>query len=320
LSQDDSIYLTGSNSYTIDVLQFNQNTALYIGTNASLTVSKIVINKDARFYIDGSFTSTGNMDMKKDSGLDIQLSGTLQIDGDFDGSTGIDLNVDGNMDIGGDFNLGTGSIITGSGSIDVTGTITNNGTDVDGLLPVVLHYFKVDVVDQGVLLHWETLAELNNDYFTIERSLNGSDFEAITTIPGQGTTNEINKYEYLDRNPVNGVSYYRLKQTDFDGTTETFRMVAVQFFGVVKSSLNLYPNPVTDNFIRIEANSLSPGKPAVVTITDLAGRSIFNRTYRVDNRGIFHEEIAELTSLPTGVYILSLNQVQKHQTLRFVKK
>ncbi|MEZ4884230.1 MAG: DUF4331 family protein [Chitinophagales bacterium] len=94
-------------------------------------------------------------------------------------------------------------------------------------LPVELLAFEGEVQKEGNYLTWATASESNNAYFTLERSLNGTDFEAITKIVGAGTTSASNSYNFLDREAPIGTSYYRLKQTDFNGQSESFKTIAL---------------------------------------------------------------------------------------------
>ena len=87
-------------------------------------------------------------------------------------------------------------------------------------LPVELIYFDVKRTGSFVLLEWETLAEINNDYFIVEKSSDGENWEEILTVDGQGNTNEQTYYSQIDVNGCEGICYYRLIQVDFDGRRE----------------------------------------------------------------------------------------------------
>lgn len=85
------------------------------------------------------------------------------------------------------------------------------------ILPITLLYFKGENQGSLNLLKWATASESNNDYFTIEKTKNGTDFEVIATINGAGNSYELNEYEAEDYQINNELNYYRLKQTDYDG-------------------------------------------------------------------------------------------------------
>jgi hypothetical protein len=115
---------------------------------------------------------------------------------------------------------------SGSGSSAITAQLSNLSGFSDFAiarnqqfpLPVSLLNFAAKIVNEGVLLEWATASELNNDIFTIERSGKTMTFQVLTTEEGAGQSNTITRYSYLDKDPINGLSYYKLSQTDFDGT------------------------------------------------------------------------------------------------------
>ncbi len=96
-------------------------------------------------------------------------------------------------------------------------------------LPVELLYFYVEKATNGALLSWETATEINNDYFDVEWSTDGINFESIGQVQGAGTTTEVQSYEFLHDNPVNGNNYYRLKQMDFDEVFEYSNIVLLNY-------------------------------------------------------------------------------------------
>ena len=113
-------------------------------------------------------------------------------------------------------------------------------------LPITLLSFEVKATkDNYVSISWTTIKEENNDYFTIERSVDGVNWFFVQDVDGSGTTSQKITYSVTDKNPLNGVSYYRLKQTDFDGKFEYFKIVPVEInYEAVKSfECNIYPSP-----------------------------------------------------------------------------
>lgn len=100
---------------------------------------------------------------------------------------------------------------------------SKKGEKIDPLLPVELLYFKPVVKDGTVVLNWATGSETNNDYFTIERSLDGYNWDSILSISGQGNITTTTVYERYDRTfGLSGIVYYRLSQTDYDGKRKVF--------------------------------------------------------------------------------------------------
>lgn len=112
-----------------------------------------------------------------------------------------------------------------AGSIITAGSVTNfspftlaSEVGSENPLPVELTEFSAQLIKHQVHLTWQTATEINNDYFEVERSIDGFEWETIDRIKGAGNSTVILNYTTLDRHPKTGVSYYRLKQTDYDGT------------------------------------------------------------------------------------------------------
>ena len=94
-------------------------------------------------------------------------------------------------------------------------------------LPIELIYFNGKVLNNANFLTWEVASQLNNDFFTVERSINGYDWVEVETLVGAGTTTEQKKYGAVDTRFDRLVNYYRLKQTDFDGEFEYSKIISI---------------------------------------------------------------------------------------------
>ncbi len=94
-------------------------------------------------------------------------------------------------------------------------------------LPITLSDFSA-IIEHGITqINWTTASEINNDYFTVQRSQDGKNFVDLFNRNGAGNSNKIINYVAYDAQPLPGTSYYRLKQTDFNGANEIFNMVSV---------------------------------------------------------------------------------------------
>ncbi len=124
--------------------------------------------------------------------------------------------------------------------------------DNNQILPVSLLDFEVIKQNEEVLINWTTLSEINNDFFTVERSINGIHFEEIAIVKGAGNSNELNFYEVIDTPLQEGIYYYRIKQTDYDGTFEIFSMKKVTIEKAF--ALTIYPNPTLGGSIFIQTS------------------------------------------------------------------
>ena len=109
-------------------------------------------------------------------------------------------------------------------------------------LPIELADFNLTYENPAVVATWETASELNNDYFTLERAGTDLAFDEIGRKPGAGTSKIPHSYSMIDSNPYEGISYYRLKQTDFDGT-ETYSEAKSMFIEESEKKLVVFPNP-----------------------------------------------------------------------------
>ena len=155
---------------------------------------------------------------------------------------------------------GVHSVGTGSNGIPVvhrTGMTSHGqfgiGSGSSNPLPISLLYFKAKLNENIVKLCWATASELNNDYFTIERSSDGIHFEEIIRQRGAGNNSFTLYYSTEDVNPLNGYNYYRLKQTDFDGhfTYSEFETVKFKVISDEEPDLKIIsvaPNPFSENF------------------------------------------------------------------------
>ncbi|MFT4665462.1 MAG: hypothetical protein ACI9RM_000967 [Ulvibacter sp.] len=122
------------------------------------------------------------------------------------------------------------------------GPITLSCTDfTNHMLPVELVDFEAEEKNENVYLNWSTATEINNDYFLIEHSIDGKQFEKIERVDGVGNSVLINHYNFIHKGPVNGVNYYRLRQVDYDGRFEYSDIVSVKLRSENKE-VSVYPN------------------------------------------------------------------------------
>jgi hypothetical protein len=116
-------------------------------------------------------------------------------------------------------------------------------------LPIELLSFTSKCISNtSVKLHWKTATETNNNYFNVEKSNNGVDWESIVKVMGAGNSSKHLMYSYEDKNSVTKEQYYRLKQTDFDGKYTYSDMLSVNC-NDAKNFLSIYPNPSNGKFI-----------------------------------------------------------------------
>jgi hypothetical protein len=122
------------------------------------------------------------------------------------------------------------------------------------VLPIELLDFSPKLNGEEVYLDWTTSTEVNNDYFTIQRSKDASSFEDLGIVNGAGNSNDLLKYNYIDDgSELSGIVYYRLKQTDFDGKTSYSKIKSVDLSSLAQNKWSIYPNPAK-NILNIEGN------------------------------------------------------------------
>ncbi|MFI5218680.1 MAG: hypothetical protein ACHQNT_04255 [Bacteroidia bacterium] len=142
-------------------------------------------------------------------------------------------------------------------------------------LPVALIDFTGKAQGSKVVLSWATAGEVNNDYFTLERSPNGYVFNEFATVEGAGTSSVIHKYSFADSQPFNGTTYYRLMQTDFDGKSTTYKIISVNIISkpIEDAALKISPNPFTQTFTA--EFKLDEAKPVTIQLINVTGAIAF---------------------------------------------
>lgn len=170
-------------------------------------------------------------------------------------------------------------------------------------LPIELLDFNAILQGPNVLLKWTTASEINSDYFTIERSRDAEFWDEVSEIPGAGFSTEIRYYEDLDFNPYPGISYYRLKQTDFDGTFEYSDIRVVDMNVGEDSKISIFPNP-TDGMLTIIANG---DELKDFRVSTMLGQDLTSLVQLIESAATEHR--LDLSQLKPGIYILRLNSV-----------
>ena len=203
-----------------------------------------------------------------------------------------------------------GGIRDGFGLGIIEQTICANTTP----LPIELLEFKAKLGKEGVEISWITATEINNDFFTVEKSNSGFDFYSLTKIAGAGNSTQQLKYSVIDISPFQGINYYRLKQTDYDGKFDYSRVISV----AVESSLptnSIYPNP-------------NEGKSFYVKLPDSGYRNILIKIQGLDGKTILSETVYESgtfefflsVKLTSGVYIVSIFDNLNFSNVKLVVK
>ncbi|MEZ4886788.1 MAG: T9SS type A sorting domain-containing protein [Chitinophagales bacterium] len=182
--------------------------------------------------------------------------------------------------------------------------------------PIELLSFEGEVLGEGNLLQWVTASETDNDYFTLERSIDGKAFEAIATINSQGDSFDLQSYDFLDRTALQGVSYYRLRQTDLNGLSTTSYTISLQRGERGFELIEVYPNPAKN---RLNINfTINTERTVEISVYNITGQQLIRQTTE-SKEGINHAEV-NVGSYPMGVYFVRISDGEAVQTQKFVKE
>ncbi len=174
--------------------------------------------------------------------------------------------------------------------------------------PVEFASFAGRSTDKTIDLDWSTASESGNSGFEVQRSADGSEWHDLTFVPTAVDGNTGSDYGFVDQSPLNGASYYRLMQVDFDGSFDYSPVVEVNF--VPANALQVYPNPAHNSVnVRLADDG---GTTYRAVITDRVGRTILERT-------ISGADALDVNALETGIYQLSILTDSGLLTQRFVK-
>jgi hypothetical protein len=277
----------------------------YFGAAVSLSDDGTILAVGA-IYNDGTGTNAGQARIYKCS-----VSSWSQLGADIDGEAAgdffgkaVSLSGDGTkLGIGANRNSGNG---TYAGSIRTY--------NISASLPVDLVYFDVHASNNhSSSLHWATASEINNSHFEIERSYDAITFESVGEIAGNGNSQHLIEYSYLDKgiSLLKNTVFYRLKQVDFDGAFEYSDIRVVRFDELGRGiHFSAYPNPTTNELSVMV--SLSEGEAYQIEVTDLYGAKVHNENHTFTN-GIHKLNTSEWNS---GMYIL---QVATDKGSKYVK-
>ncbi len=163
-------------------------------------------------------------------------------------------------------------------------------------LPVEWVAFTVEPnIDNDAMIWWSTASETNNRLFTIERSQDAIEFEPIQTVKGAGNSNTTLSYQTIDKDPLEETSYYRLKQTDYDGKSSYSKIVSYVNNKATKL-MSIYPNPA-HSLITIQLDGYLPSTQ--ITITNLIGTSYYSEMVNSPDKKSVQVDVS---TFPMGLY------------------
>jgi len=290
----------------------------------------------------------GNLTMGNKTQVEVKDGGVLIVTSNFTADNKIVVGNGGVIAIGGDMIFPTNNqdqYNGGNGELFVLGNVIGNNDasnsaqganslsqtypriyDIleNGIttLPIVLVSFTASNTSEGIEINWVSAQEINNDFYSIERSQYGKQFVQIATVKGAGNSNEELAYTYIDQNPLEGTSFYRLKQTDYDGQYEYFKIIStfVDPTLMEKEDLHMvsvYPNPFQRD---INITVYSPYRDYInIQIMSLEGLIIESHEMFVE-KGVQSVILQTINELSPGVYVLQvrngMNQIDSKRILK----
>ena len=192
----------------------------------------------------------------------------------------------------------------------------NIGTPNSQALPVELLSFNGDCNEGQVNLTWQTATEHNSDYFEVEKSRDGMNWQVLTTVNAAGNSTQLLNYEASDAQAMEGNNYYRLTQVDIDGTTKTYEVINVSCSGAAKGYFSAYPNPSTGSF-QVILNDKNLVGSGILSVKDTKGAELLNRTIEV-KPGINMFSVTDLNLAPGVYYIQIVNGERATEVLKEV--
>ncbi len=186
-------------------------------------------------------------------------------------------------------------------------TFSLGGVGVSAL-PVELISFEGQVINSKVVLDWSTAQEINNDYFEIQRSMDGRNFETIGSINGSGNSDVKISYSFTDQLPYLGISYYRLNQIDFDGAFEYSKVILINNTSLRDGiEVTIFPNPTEGGNINLRILSGDENSPIDIRVMDLSGALYFHEQIKLTSLNMGYS-ITSLNMLPSGLYLIMVEQ------------
>ncbi len=300
----------------------------YIGGSSKDEINGIYVDSSGYIYFDGSSTSAdfpttpGAYDRTYNGGEDVifgKLSpgGYSLIYSSYIGGTSVDRGISLDVDI---YNYVYIAGYTASTNYPTTPGAydpSHNGGIYDGFvtkfgtpaLPVEWIDFTARIVEEGVQLEWQTASEHNSRAFIVERRNDHSPWEAIAEVAAAGTSQTIRKYHYLDRTPLPGVAYYRLRQEDLDGTVSYSVVRRVNY--TVKKAGRWQITAPSPHLLLIEHDGSEQLKEVVIRSLD--GRVI--QRFTPSGGGPSHTFSLDL---PKGAYFIEIHSPRDVTVVKWI--
>ena len=187
-------------------------------------------------------------------------------------------------------------------------------------LPIELLSFNASCYQNSVEVQFSVLSQINNDYFLIQRSLDAIDWEVVGSIAGAGNSNTQLDYTFVDDSPLLNLSYYRLKQVDYDGKYKVFLPTSSSCDSYSEGiAVRIFPNPAY-NELTIELSlERHQGDNVSFTILDASGKLVMSNY--IELKKGFNKIALKIGTLSNGLYLLRFNQTKDYiKEVRLIKR
>lgn len=185
------------------------------------------------------------------------------------------------------------------------------------IVPVEFVSFSATAQNGKVDLAWQTASETNNKGFEVERSLDNKNFSVVGYVDGRGTTTQTSVYNFSDKFDVNGTVYYRLKQIDFDGTTEFSNTIEVESNLITGFEMfQNYPNPFNPS-TTIKFTVAESGM-AALKVFNVTGEEVVNLFNQTVEKGTVYTVNFDASKLNSGVYFAQLSQGSNVKNIKLI--
>ncbi|MBP7398125.1 MAG: T9SS type A sorting domain-containing protein [Chitinophagales bacterium] len=193
----------------------------------------------------------------------------------------------------------------GNGAVNFDTDVDANAilVDQDYVLPITLSEFVAEVSGNGIALHWQTATELNNDYFEIQHSDDGMQWNTLATIKGAGNSSKVLNYYFTDYNPALGINYYRLKQVDFNGEYTLSQIKSAVYNP--NSNAILFPNPVGD-YLKLNSSV------ELIQIFNVSGKMVLQSSAETGK--------VDVSDLASGTYFIKIISGENYSSAIFIKQ
>ncbi|MBL7857286.1 MAG: hypothetical protein JNM57_06325 [Cyclobacteriaceae bacterium] len=214
----------------------------------------------------------------------------------------------------------TGNNIAGTvtaTSVTAFSPYTLASTDVGSPLPVTWVSFEGKRESNTIVLSWVTAQEINNDYFEVEKSIDGQTFYTIGTQPGSGNTSVSKRYTFVDAEVSPFYKYYyRIRQVDFNGDSDYSNVIMLQAVGEASQRWVVFPNPVKDKFTMMATDPIIDGSVNVVIFSP-NGMTIFQGSGKLEDLSAQIEKTLHESS--AGIYLIQINEGAYIENFRIVR-